>query len=92
LRLDLWLKRVCLVKSRNLAKRGCQTESILLDDGPVKESHALRPGERLRLRYPSRELEIEVLAIPEGNVARKDAPAHYRVLADREREDPRSEI
>jgi len=82
LRLDLWLKRVCLVKSRSLAKRGCRSGDILLDGKPVKESHELRPGEVLRLNFPSRVLEIEVLAIPKGNVTRKDGPDYYRVIGE----------
>jgi len=92
MRLDLWLKRVCLVKSRSLAKRGCQSGDILLDQAPVKESHALRVGEILILRFPSRELEIEVLSVPEGNVAKKDAGMHYRILNETAKEDPRAGI
>lgn len=94
MRLDLWLKRVCLVKSRSMAKRGCRSGDILLEGEPVRESHALRAGERLTLRFPSRELEIEVLVIPEGNVTKRDAPDCYRVLADNSvpREDPREFI
>ena len=83
MRLDLWLKRVCLVKSRSLAKRGCKSGDILLGGATVKESHALRPGENLTLRFPSREMEIEVLSIPEGNVPKKEATTHYRVIAER---------
>lgn len=94
MRLDLWLKRVCLVKSRSLAKRGCQTGDILLDGERVKESHSLRPGEVLSLGFPSRQLEIEVLAIPDGNVSKKNAPDFYKVLGETatEREDPREEL
>ncbi len=94
MRLDLWLKRVCLVKSRSLAKRGCQTRDILLGGEPVKESHSLRPGEVLSLSFPSKLMEIEVLAIPEGNVAKKDAHEYYEVLSETatEREDPRGSL
>ncbi len=79
MRLDLWLKRVCLLKSRSLAKRGCRSGDILLNGESVKESHSLRPGEKLRMSFPSRILEIEVLAIPAGNVTKKDAPDYYRI-------------
>jgi ribosomal 50S subunit-recycling heat shock protein len=80
LRLDLWLKRVCLLKSRSLGKRGCQSGDILLNGEAVKESHGLRSGEILQMNFPSRRLEIEVLTIPTGNVTKKDAPDYYRVL------------
>ena len=92
MRLDLWLRRVCLLKSRSLAKRGCRSGDILLAGEPVKESHALRPGEILTLRFPSREMEIEVLVIPEGNVPKKEAASHYRVIEERATGDSRIEI
>ncbi|MBC8366786.1 hypothetical protein H8E52_05180 [bacterium] len=94
MRLDIWLKQVCLVKSRSLAKRGCQSGDILLSGEPVKESHSLRVNEILSLSFPARRLEIRVAAIPEGNVPKKSAPDFYEVLSDErlEREDPRDGI
>ncbi len=94
MRLDIWLKRVCLVKSRSLAKRGCQSGDILLGGEPVKESHSLRLDEVLSLTFPARRLEIRVASIPEGNVSKKSAPDCYEVLSEErlEREDPREGI
>jgi ribosomal 50S subunit-recycling heat shock protein len=94
LRLDIWLKRVCLVKSRSLAKRGCQSGDILLAGQSVKESHSLRVDEILSLTFPARRLEIRVADIPEGNVSKKSAPDFYEVLKEErlEKEDPRDGI
>ena len=61
LRLDVWLSKVCLVRSRSQAKAGCHSGKILLGDAPVKESHELRPGEELTLIFPQRELRLRVL-------------------------------
>lgn len=82
MRLDVWLNKVCLLKSRSQAKSGCQSGKILLDGARVKESHALHPGERITLSFPQRRVEIEVRSLPTGNVARKDAQDYYRVLSD----------
>ena len=73
MRLDVWLHKVCLVKSRNQAKKGCQSGAILLEGQPVKESRSLRPGDSLRLV----DREIRVLELPEGNVPKKDAGRYY---------------
>ncbi|MDP6419235.1 MAG: RNA-binding S4 domain-containing protein [Candidatus Krumholzibacteria bacterium] len=82
MRLDLWLKRVCLIQSRSMAKRGCHEEKILLAGEAVKESHSVREGELLTLIFPGRSLEIEVLKVPSGNVSKKEAPDFYRVLGE----------
>ncbi len=83
MRIDVWLSKVCLLKSRSQAKNGCQGGRILLDGLPVKESHELHPGEEITLRLANRELLIRVREIPTGNVARKDAGLYYEVLEDR---------
>ncbi|MBM4116380.1 RNA-binding S4 domain-containing protein [bacterium] len=83
MRLDVWLHRVCLLKSRNQAKQGCQSGHILLDGQPVKESRELRGDEELTLRFPRRELRVRVLAIPTGNLAKRDAAACYALLEER---------
>ena len=83
MRIDVWLSKVCLLKSRSQAKNGCQGERVLLDGEPVKESHELREDERITLLLPGRELLIRVREIPTGNVARRDAALFYEVLEDR---------
>jgi ribosomal 50S subunit-recycling heat shock protein len=86
-RLDLWLSKVCLLRSRSQAKSGCHSGRILLEGAPVKESRELRGGEALTLIFPQRELRLRVLVIPTGNVAKREAAGCYEVLEDR----PRSE-
>ena len=83
MRIDVWLSKVCLLKSRSQAKNGCQGGRILLDGLPVKESHELRPGEEITLRLPNREVLVRVREIPTGNVSRKDAALYYEVIDDR---------
>ena len=73
MRLDVWLSKVCLLKTRSMAKKGCQAGRILVDGEPAKESRQIRPGERVTL--PDR--EVRVLEIPEGNVSKKDAGRYH---------------
>ena len=73
MRLDVWLSKVCLLKTRSMAKKGCQAGRILVDGEPARESRQLHPGQRVTL--PDR--EVKVLEIPEGNVAKKDAGKYY---------------
>jgi ribosome-associated heat shock protein Hsp15 len=86
LRLDVWLNKVCLIKSRSQAKSGCKSGKILLEGEPVKESHAVKPGERLKLILPGREIELRVRQLPAGNVSRREAPDFYELISSTRRE------
>lgn len=85
MRLDVWLSKVCLVRSRSQAKAGCRAGKILLGGLAVKESHELRPGEEITLLLPQRALLLRVREIPGGNVAKRDAPAYYELIEERPR-------
>ena len=86
MRLDVWLHKVCLLKSRSQAKNGCRNGKILLEGKAVKESHSLKPGERVTLIFPRRETELKVLELPAGNVSKKDAPSYYELLNETDRD------
>lgn len=82
MRIDQWLSKVCLLKSRSQAKKGCQGGQILLDGEPVKESHALLPGEEITLVMPTKELRLKVLEIPTGNVSKRDADLYFEMISE----------
>ncbi|MCP4547569.1 MAG: RNA-binding protein [bacterium] len=82
MRLDLWLGKVCLLKTRSQAKNGCQSGKILLDGKAVKESYTLRGDEVLTIAFSHKEIRVKVLAIPAGNVAKKSASEYYEILEE----------
>lgn len=86
LRLDVFLNRVRLLKSRTLAKEACDRGKITVNGEPAKASRAVHPGDRVRIDLAVRVIEVEVLEVPAGQVSRKDARDLYRVIEDR-RED-----
>jgi len=81
-RLDLFLKAVCVLRSRTLAKEACSREKITVNGEPGKASRAVSPGDRIRLVLGLRILEIEVVEIPSGQVSKKTAGDFFRVLVD----------
>ena len=83
MRLDVWLNKVCLVRSRSQAKSGCQSGKILLAGEIVKESRSLREGDELTLHLPGKVIELRVVALPPGNVSRKSAAENYEVLSEK---------
>lgn len=82
MRIDLWLKKVCLLKSRSLAKSGCRNGRILLGGVETRESRQVSAGDEITLCFPQRIVCLEVLDIPRGNVARRDAGKYYRILSE----------
>ncbi len=86
LRLDVFLNKVRLLKSRTLAKEACDRGKITVNGEPAKGSRSVHPGDRIRIDLAVRVIEVEVVEVPAGQVSRKDAHDLYRVIEDR-RED-----
>jgi len=81
-RIDVFLHKVCLLRSRTLAGEACDRGRVRVNGAPVRASRLVHPGDEIAADFGSGLFEIEVLAVPEGNVARKDAPDYYRILRD----------
>lgn len=86
LRVDVVLDRLCLTRSRSEAKQACDAGAVWLDGKPAKASHTAGAGQRIRIRFPHRTLEIELLALPGKSTSKKAAKELYLVVRD-ERED-----
>lgn len=82
MRLDVWLHKICLMKSRSMAGEACQRGKITLDGAPAKASREVRPGSKLVIDLGRGPLELVVIDVPAGNVARAKAPEYYRVVRD----------
>ena len=86
MRVDVFLHRVCILKSRTLAREACDRGKVLLNGSPTKGSHEVHPGDRVRCDLGLRVLELEVVEVPPGHVSRKDAHQYYRLLAEERHE------
>jgi ribosomal 50S subunit-recycling heat shock protein len=81
-RVDLVLKRLLLVKSRTEGKEACDVGAVTVNGKRVKASAEVELGDRIRLDYAHRSLEIELLENIGKNVSRASAKTLYRVLSD----------
>ena len=82
MRVDLALKRLLLVKSRTEGKEACDVGAVLVNGSRAKASAEVKPGDRVRIDYAERTLEIELLAEIGTSVSRARAKELYRVLRD----------
>jgi ribosomal 50S subunit-recycling heat shock protein len=81
-RVDLALKRLLLVKSRSEGKEACEVGAVYINGKPAKASSELRVGDRVRVDYAHRTLEVELLDDIGKNVSRVRAKTLYRVVRD----------
>jgi ribosomal 50S subunit-recycling heat shock protein len=86
LRLDLFLKKTCIVRQRSLAKEICDAGAAHVNGHPAKAAHELRPGDVVRLLLGRRDLELRVLELPRGNAAKRDAGRWFEILRDAPRD------
>ena len=82
MRLDLFLKKTCVVPQRSLAKEICDAGAVHVNGRAAKAGHEVREGDVLALRLPERHLELRVLEVPYGNVERRDAGRYVETLRD----------
>ena len=82
-RLDLFLKTSRLVKRRTVAQEMCGAGKVLVNGHEAKPAKEIGPGDKLRLSYSTRIIEIEVLSVPAASKNVKSLPEElYRVIVD----------
>ncbi len=74
MRVDLFLKTSGLVKRRITARELCENGRVLLNHQEVKPAKEVRQGDRVTLRYSSREIEIEIVQV--------DAPREKKIVPE----------
>jgi len=82
-RVDVFLNKVCLFKSRTMAGEAVNRGKVRIDGAEARPSRDVRPGTRIAIDLGTGPLEIEVTALPEGNIPKSTAPDYYRVLQDK---------
>ena len=82
MRVDLALKRLLLVKSRTEGKEACDVGAVLVNGTRAKAASEIKPGDRIRIHFAERTLEVELLADIGKSVSRAQAKELYRVVSD----------
>lgn len=77
MRIDLFLKKVLLVKKRNDAKNMCDKNLVKLNGKYVKPSKSVNQGDIIELESFKGTKTVRILNIPTGNVNKSDADLYY---------------
>ncbi|HCK10484.1 MAG: heat-shock protein Hsp15 [Gemmatimonadetes bacterium] len=86
MRVDLYLKTICLMKRRSEAKRACDNGIVSIGGVQAKAAREVHAGDRIAIAFTDRYLDIEVLELPKGNIPKAQAREYYRVERDEERD------
>jgi ribosome-associated heat shock protein Hsp15 len=87
MRLDLFLSKACLRKTRSQAARLLERGEVRVNGEAPRPSREVHVGDVIDILSDRREIRVRVLVIPEKNVSRREAHALYETLLDRPRPD-----
>lgn len=80
MRLDKFLQLSRLIKQRAWAKEACDKGLVYVNDLPAKPGREVSAGQKVRIRYARKIVEVEIIDLPTGNVSKKQAPDLYRLI------------
>ena len=80
MRIDFFLKKVCLIPSRRIAKLACNKSLVLLNGTPAKPSKDIHLGDQIEVKLYGFKKVFKVKSLPKGNVAKRDAQDYYTLL------------
>jgi len=82
MRLDLFLKKISLVRQRSIAKEICEAGAVQVNGHRAKPAQDVETGDVVRVRFARRELELRVLDVPHGNIAKREVFRYIEMLRD----------
>ena len=85
MRLDVFLKRVGLVKQRTRAKLICVRGRVMVDGIKAKAGKEIGAGRVIALDLSREFIEINILELPDRNFKRHEGEAFYRVVQQEEK-------
>jgi ribosomal 50S subunit-recycling heat shock protein len=80
MRIDTYLNRVCILKSRSLAREACDRGKVLLNGKVARGKESVSIGDRIRLDLVLKVLELDVLVVPTGRLSKKAAKEAFTLV------------
>jgi ribosome-associated heat shock protein Hsp15 len=67
-RVDRWLWAVRIYPTRSAATEGCRGGHVRINGAPAKPATSVHAGDRVTVRFPGRERELEVVEVIDKRV------------------------
>lgn len=81
MRVDFLLNKLCLTKTRSIAKNACDKGLVMINDKVAKASSNVSEGDIIDLKLYGYHHKFKILKIPQANVAKKDASSFYEMIS-----------
>lgn len=86
IRIDVFLDKSRLVKSRSIAKTACENGAVKINGRIAKASCKIEVGDIIEIESVSLYKRVEVSGIPKKNLKKQDAILLYKVLEENKKE------
>lgn len=84
MRVDKLMNKLCLVKTRTIAKKACDKNLVKINDTIAKSSSKIAAGDILEYEIYGYKNKLKIGKIPNGNVSKNNSVEYYEIL-DREK-------
>ncbi|HEX8832961.1 MAG TPA: RNA-binding S4 domain-containing protein [Abditibacteriaceae bacterium] len=82
MRLDAFLKQTGLIKRRPVAKAMCDGGKIARNGKVSKASDEVRAGDTLRISFGTRNVDVKIIMVPTGNVAKAARDDYFQITGE----------
>ena len=80
MRIDVLLNKLCIVKTRSIAKNACDKNAILVNGKQAKASTEIKINDLIECNMYGYKTIFKIIKIPDGNVAKKDVMMYYEIV------------
>jgi len=80
MRVDKLLNKLCLIKTRSIAKNACDKKLVKINDKIAKASSTIVDNDIIEYKLYGYYNKIKITKIPSGNVSKVKAPEFYKIL------------
>lgn len=80
MRVDKLLNKLCLVKTRSIAKKACDKELVRINGKTAKASSTIVNEDIIEYELYGYLNKIRIIEVPKGNVSKDKAPEFYEIL------------
>lgn len=80
MRIDQLLNKLCLVKTRSIVKKACDSNLVKINDKIAKASASVNENDIIEIKLYGYNTIVKILTVPKGNVSKVKAPEYYEML------------
>ena len=86
MRIDQLLNKLCLTKTRSIAKKACDSNLVKVNSVVAKSSAKIKENDIIEYTVFGNYTKLRITAIPKGNVSKSTAPEYYEILERKQRD------